>query len=109
MDHTQILILWAIIAPSMLLWRVGPLIFLGKRELPESVSKGISYIPVAAFSALIANDLFQPDNLLERPALIAVELLAVTLSVVVAKRTKSLIWTALAGMLSFALISYLLP
>ena len=90
---------------TMLACRVLPLFLLKGRSLPDAVERALGFIPSAAFAALVANDLLTPgmfDAGLWPAAAPLVAALAVAL---VAWKTKSLLWCALAGVASYALLA----
>lgn len=66
------------------------------------MSEGISLIPTAAFTALVANDLFDPALFAAAPLDGTLTLVVAGVVVVVARRTKSLLWCAVVGMLGYA-------
>ena len=104
MDWIQFWIVLACCAATMLACRVLPLFLLKGRELPDTATRALGFIPPAAFAALVANDLFAPgmfDAGLWPAALPLVAALAV---VVVAWKTKSLLWCALSGVAAYALL-----
>lgn len=105
MSWTDFLILYAILMTTMVLSRCVPLFVLRGRTLSQGVVDVLGLIPVAAFAALVANDLFQPALWTTQeiwPTL--VPLIAGACVVVVAKRTGSLVGCALTGVaLYFAL------
>lgn len=89
---------------TMLACRVVPLFLLKGRELPESVVRALNLIPPAAFAALVANDILNPgmfDGGLWPAAAVFV---AAACVVVVAVKTKSLLWSAVGGVVSYALL-----
>ena len=91
-------------ALTMLACRVLPLFVLKGRELPKRVEEALGFIPPAAFAALVANDLLTPgmfDAGLWPAAAPRVAALAV---VVVARLSKSLVWSAIAGVVAYALL-----
>ena len=61
MTRAQILLLWAGLLAVMLACRCLPLMLLGERHLPARVERALRLIPVAAFTALVANDLVRLD------------------------------------------------
>lgn len=89
---------------TMLICRVAPLFLLKGRELPETVIRALNLIPPAAFAALVANDILTPgmfaDGIWPAGAIICAALIVV----VVAVKTKSLIWCAIAGVASYAIL-----
>lgn len=89
---------------TMLACRAIPLFLLKGRELPESVVRALNLIPPAAFAALVANDILNPgmfDGGLWPAATVFV---AAACVVVVAVKTKSLLWSAVGGVVSYALL-----
>lgn len=96
-------IFYACSLAAMLAFRCVPLFALKGRELPPRVVEALGLIPPAAFAALVANDLFAPVS-----ELTPVPFLSAAAVVLVARRTGSLIWCALAGMGAYALLSALL-
>lgn len=96
-------VFYGCVLASMLLFRCVPLFALKERELSPRVSEALGLIPPAAFAALVANDVLDPAAGLD-----PVPLLAGAAVVLVARRTGSLIWCALAGMAAFAALSAVL-
>ena len=100
MTQTDFLVFYLCVLAVILACRCVPLFVLKGRELSPRVTEALGLIPPAAFAALVANDLFDPTvGLSWRP------LLAAALVVVVARRTGSLIWCALAGMAAYAALT----
>ena len=89
--------IYAGILATMLACRLLPVVFLRGRELPERVSRALGLIPVAAFSALVANDLFAPGMFDAGFVQGLVPLAAAAVVAVVAVRSKSLVASALTG------------
>ena len=104
MTLSEFLIVWLVCLATMLACRVLPMLFLKGRELPESVNKALNLIPPAAFAALVANDLFSPTMFDAGIAAGLVPLLAAAVVLVVARKTGSLIWCAIVGVLVYALL-----
>lgn len=98
MTTRQILLLWAALLVVMLACRCLPLLLLGDRRLPERVERAIGLIPVAAFTALVANDLVQPDSMATDPLGSLVLAVSSAVVLVVARKTGSLVWCAIVGM-----------
>ena len=88
---------------TMLACRVLPLFLLKGRSLPDAVELG--FIPSAAFAALVANDLLSPGMFAAGIWPAAMPLVASAVVVVVAWRTKSLLGCAVAGVVSYALLT----
>ena len=105
MTRTQILLLWAGLLAVMLACRCLPLMLLGERRLPAKVERAIGLIPVAAFTALVANDLMCPELVATDPGSLAALLGASVVVLAVARRSGSLVWCALVGMGAYALLS----
>ena len=104
MSWTEFWIVLVCCAITMLACRVLPLFILKGKELPPAMSKALSFIPPAAFAALVANDLLFP-GLFDAgfwPA--AVPFVAAAAVVVVAMKTKSLLWSAVTGVVAYALL-----
>ena len=91
-------------ALTMLACRVLPLFLLKGRELPESVSQALGFIPPAAFAALVANDLLTPGMFDAGMWPAAAPLVAALIVVVVARYSKSLLLSAVAGVAAYALL-----
>ena len=84
-------------ALTILIFRTVPLFALRGRELPGWLSQALAFIPPAAFAALIANDIFSPGMFDAGlwPAMIPV--IAALIVIPVAIKTKSLVWSIVAG------------
>lgn len=90
---------------TMLACRVLPLFILKGRELPPKLKRALGFIPPAAFAALVANDLFAPGMFDAGLWPAAIPLVAALCVVVVAAKTKSLLWCAVTGVAAYALLS----
>jgi len=91
-------------ALTMLAGRVLPLFLLKGRELPERVSEALRLIPPAAFAALVANDLLTPGMFDAGLWPAGAPLVAALIVVVVARLSKSLLLSAIAGVAAYALL-----
>ena len=98
-------IIFVICALAMLACRVLPLFILKGRELPRGVEEALGFIPPAAFAALVANDLLTPGMFDAGIWPAAAPLVAAGIVVVVARLTKSLLWSAVAGVAAFFLLT----
>ncbi|MEE0845086.1 MAG: AzlD domain-containing protein [Eggerthellaceae bacterium] len=107
MSWNDFLIVFACCAVTMLACRVIPLFALKGRSLPEGVERALGYIPSAAFAALVANDLLSPGMFDAGLWPAAAPLIASLVVVAVAWKTKSLLWSAVAGVASYALLTLL--
>ena len=92
---------------TILICRVVPLFLLKGKELPERVTRALGFIPPAAFAALVANDLFSPGMFDAGTLLALVPLVAALIVVVVARRTRSLIWSVVTGVVAISLLLFL--
>lgn len=79
---------------------------LSRVELPEWGLRWLNYVPIAVMAALIGQALFVHDGKVELLSNYA-ELLAVIPSVLVAVKTRSLLFTVLAGMASVMILRLL--
>lgn len=105
MTWTDFWIVLVCCALTMLACRVLPLFLLKGKQLPTSVEKALGFIPPAAFAALVANDLFSPSMFDVGLWTGAMPLIAALVVVVVACKTKSLLWCAVAGVVSYAFLT----
>ena len=101
---TEFWIVFGTCAITMLACRVLPLFLLKGRTLPPRVEEALGYIPSAAFAALVANDLLTPGMFSAGLWPAAAPLMAALIVVVVARLTKSLLWSAIAGVAAYALL-----
>ncbi len=104
---SEFFVILAICMITMLACRVLPLFLLKGKELPARVTEALGYIPPAAFAALVANDLLSPTMFAAGFWPAGAPLLAALVVVVVARLTKSLLWCAVAGVVTYALLSLL--
>ncbi len=109
MSTQEFLILYACVLASMLACRCIPLFVLKGRQLSPRVEEAIGLIPPAAFAALVANDLFQPTTLSQDIVAGIIPFIAALPVLIVARTTKSLIWSAVTGMAVYALLLYAGP
>ena len=99
---------WIVLVGCVLaMWacRDIPLFLLKGRELPSMLSRALGFIPPAAFAALVANDLLTPGMFAGGLWPAAIPLVAALCVVVVACKTRSLLWSAVAGVVSYALLT----
>ena len=100
-DITLMIILMALVT---FIPRVIPILLLSRRELPDSVTLWLSYVPVAVLAALLAPALFAPGGTVNfgletNPAFwVAIPVFAV------AHFTRNLFATVLTGMVLIALL-----
>ncbi len=105
MSWEEFWVVLVVCALTMLACRVLPLFLLKGRELPPMLSRALGFIPPAAFAALVANDLLTPGMFAGGLWPAAVPLIAALCVVVVACKTRSLLWSAVAGVVSYALLT----
>jgi branched-subunit amino acid transport protein len=104
MATSDFVILYVCVLVTMLLSRCVPLFALKGRTISPRLTEALGLIPPAAFAALVANDLFQPNVLSQSPLEGMLPIVAAVPVLVVAKKTQSLIWSALVGMAAYALL-----
>ena len=105
MSWEEFWVVRVVCALTMLACRVLPLFLLKGRELPSMLSRALGFIPPAAFAALVANDLLTPGMFAGGLWPAAIPLVAALCVVVVACKTRSLLWSAVAGVVSYALLT----
>lgn len=106
MPSADLAVLYILILVPMLAYRVVPLFALKGHELPSRLRDALALIPPAAFAALVANDILDPDLWGASPLLGLVPIVSALAVVPIAKRSRSLVWSALAGMCVYALLGY---
>lgn len=104
MSWTAFLAIFLICIVTMFLCRVVPLFALKGRELPERVTKALQLIPPATFAALVANDVLDPGMFLEGIWPGAAIIVASLVVVAIALKTRSLLWSAVGGVVAYALL-----
>lgn len=80
----------------------------GKLALPALFQRGLRYVPQAVLSAIIFPELFRPEGALDL-SLGNVRLMAGLLAILVAWRTRHVLWTIAAGMAALWLLGAVLP
>lgn len=104
MGWGDFLVVFVCCAITMLVCRVLPLFLLKGRRLPEGVERALGFIPPAAFAALVANDLLSPGMFDAGLWPAAAPLVAAGVVALVAWKTKSLLWSAVSGVVAYALL-----
>ncbi|MDD6786242.1 MAG: AzlD domain-containing protein [Eggerthellales bacterium] len=104
MTNQEFLLVFLCCTVTMLICRCAPLMLLKGKSLPEQVERALGFIPPAAFAALVANDLLSPTMFDAGLWPAGAPLVAALVVVVVARLTKSLLWCAIAGVVSYALL-----
>lgn len=77
--------------------RFFPLLLLSKKEISPSLSRWMSFIPVSIFAALVASDIFFWEGTFKVNPSINIKLLPSFLVIIVALKTKSLLWSMILG------------
>lgn len=88
--------------------RFFPLLLLSKKEISPSFSRWMSFIPVSIFAALVASDIFFWEGSFSLHPFRNIKLLPSILVLIVAYKTKSLLWSMVSGVFSMALLYILL-
>lgn len=104
MSWTEFWIVLVACAITMLACRVLPLFILKGKELPPAMERALGFIPPAAFAALVANDLLAPGMFDAGLWPAAAPFVAGLAVVIVALKTKSLLWSAVTGVAAYALL-----
>ncbi|MDN4067811.1 AzlD domain-containing protein [Paenibacillus vini] len=86
--------------------RVLPLMVLSRMELPEWGIRWLNYVPISVMAALVGQELLLQDG--QFSLMNNIELLAAIPTVFVAMKTKSLLGTVVAGMVSIMVLRYFL-
>ncbi|MDK2887213.1 Branched-chain amino acid transport protein [Desulfofundulus australicus DSM 11792] len=95
-----------VIAAANYLFRVTPLLLLSRFRIPPSWIRWLGYVPVAVLAALVAPEIFlKGDILVLTPE--NKNLIAAIPAFGVAVKTRSLLFTLLAGVASMALLNSL--
>lgn len=90
---------------TILACRVLPLLLLKGKNLPDNVDAALGFIPPAAFAALVANDLLNPGMFDSGIWPAAIPFISAVCVIVVAVKTRSLLWSAITGVAAYALLS----
>lgn len=104
MSWTEFAFIGLACAVTILICRVVPVFALRGRDLPGWLSQALAFIPPAAFAALIANDLLSPGMFDAGLWPAAIPLIAAVAVVVVALKTKSLVWCIIVGVGAYGLM-----
>ncbi|SES12441.1 AzlD domain-containing protein [Psychrobacillus sp. OK032] len=83
--------------------RVVPLMILSRFELPEGVMRWLSFVPVAIMAALVGQEILLHDGKISSIRN-NVELFAALPTFLIAIKTRSLLATVLAGVISFMIL-----
>ncbi len=83
--------------------RAVPMVVLSKLKIPRPVSQWLGFVPAAVLAAIIAPAILMP----EKHLVVTWDnkyLITAIPALIVAVKTRSLVWTLLAGMLVMALL-----
>lgn len=105
MPVNEFLVLWLSSWAAIAFFRIAPAFALRGRTLSPRITEALGYIPPAAFAALVANDLVSPGAFDAGlwPAL--VPWIAAVGVVVVAVKTKSMLWCCVSGIVLYIALS----
>lgn len=84
--------------------RFLPILLLSKKEISPSLSRWMSFIPVSIFAALVASDMFFWEDSFSLQPIENIKLIPSALVLIVAYKTKSLLWSMISGILSMTLL-----
>ena len=102
MPVNEFLVLWLSSWAAIAFFRIAPAFALRGRTLSPRITEALGYIPPAAFAALVANDLVSPGAF---DAGLWPALVAAAGVVVVAIRTKSMLWCCVSGIVLYIVLS----
>lgn len=87
--------------------RMLPMVVLSKLNIPEPVIRWLGFVPVAVLAAILMPTLLMPEPAQQLSlGLENKDLLAAVPAFAVALKTRSLVWTLLAGMAVMALLQF---
>lgn len=87
--------------------RLSFIMILDRWQPPPVVERALRFVPVAVLSAIIAPELSLRDGILDL-SLGNLRLLAGLVAMIVAWKTKNILWTIIAGMGALLALQYLL-
>ncbi len=105
MTISEFLLIWVVISAEIATCRVLPDLILRGRPLSYRITEALGYIPPAAFAALIANDLYSTQASAMGLWANVMPLIASMAVLLVAKKTRSMIWCCVAGVASYIVLS----
>lgn len=101
----KFLLIWAVSSAEIAACRILPALVLRGRPLSYRITEALGYIPPAAFAALIANDLYSAQASEIGLWANVMPLIASMVVLLVAKKTRSMIWCCVAGVASYVVLS----
>ena len=105
MTINEFLLIWAVSSAEIAGCRVLPALVLRGRPLSYRIIEALGYIPPAAYAALIANDLYSKQTSEIGPWGDVMPLIASMVVLLVAKKTRSMIWCCVVGVASYVTLS----
>lgn len=87
--------------------RFLPIYLLRNANLPMWFRKWMGYIPISIFAALIATDVFFYEDAVELNVLMNPKLLPSLITILVAYKTKNMIYSILAGVVAISIMVWL--
>lgn len=107
MAWSEFWIVFGVCAACQLAFRILPVIAFSGRQMPSVLVRALEYIPVSAFAALVANDLFTPAAYAQGIWPAALPLVAAMPVVVAAVKTRSLAICIVVGVIAYGILAYL--
>ena len=104
MTISEFLLIWVVSSAEIATCRVLPALVLRGRPLSYRITEALGYIPPAAFAALIANDLHSAQASAIGLWANVMPLIASMAVLLVAKKTRSMIWCCIAGVASYIVL-----
>jgi len=86
--------------------RVVPIMVLSRLKLSDNVQTWLHFVPIAILAAIIGQELLMEDNKVQ--IMLNEELPAAIITALIAIKTRSLLWTVVAGVIAFVLMRWLL-
>lgn len=105
MTINEFLNIWVVSSAEIATCRVLPALVLRGRPLSYRITEALGYIPPAAFAALIANDLYSAQASAIGLWANIMPLIASMAVLLVAKKTRSMIWCCVAGVASYIVLN----
>jgi branched-subunit amino acid transport protein len=88
--------------------RFLPMAVVSRLQLPDPVMRWLSFIPISVMGALVAGQVLRPNDQWVNP-FTGASLYAAILTALVFKWTRSFLGASLAGMVSYVILSSVLP
>lgn len=101
---------WAVIAGMAVInfvVRFAPLALLTRFEMPPTIKRWLSFIPISVMGALVASEVFRPGNEWQSP-LGSASVYAAALTMLVFRFSRSFLGATIAGMVAYVVLSALL-